>query len=174
MAIVSVAIILSFHLKNQPTEAEKRISLPVGLVFWVLSIACLVVGCENYVKTVTKYSRRTALVQSGFRTQIVSATRLSSSRLADLSFTPLLTWTHSGIYNCCVCHCRSVYSFPGYQCKEMITCPSRIKGPLNEIHSQKLVIIYGFYLYYEGILSRPTSVQLQEMCSSNARFSKMK
>jgi len=71
MAIVSVAIIVSFHLKNQPTKAEKRIALPVGLVFWVLSIACLVVGCENYIKTVTKYSRRTALVQSGFRTQLV-------------------------------------------------------------------------------------------------------
>lgn len=43
----------------------------------------------------------------------------------------LLSWhrTHSGIYNCCVCHCRSVYSFLGYQCKEMIVCPSRIKGP---------------------------------------------
>lgn len=91
MAIVSVAIIISFHLKNQPTKAEKRISLPVGLVFWVLSIACLVIGCENYVKTVTKYSRRTALVQSGFRTQIVSATRLSGSRLADLSVAPQLT-----------------------------------------------------------------------------------
>lgn len=84
MAIVSVAIIISFHLKNQPTKAEKRIALPVGLVFWVLSIACLVIGCENYVKTVTKYSRRSALVQSGFRTQLVSATRLSGSTLADL------------------------------------------------------------------------------------------
>lgn len=91
MAIVSVAIIISFHLKNQPTNAEKRIALPVGLVFWVLSIACLVIGCENYVKTVTKYSRRTALVQSGFRTQLVSATRLSGSSLADLCFAPQLT-----------------------------------------------------------------------------------
>lgn len=92
MAIVSVAIIISFHLKNQPTKAEKRIALPVGLVFWVLSIACLVIGCENYVKTVTKYSRRTALVQSGFRTQLVSATRHSGSRLADSWFAPQLTW----------------------------------------------------------------------------------
>lgn len=91
MAIVSVAIIISFHLKNQPTKAEKRISLPVGIVFWVLSIACLVIGCENYVKTATKYSRRTALVQSGFRTQIVSATGLSSSRLAISFFAPQLT-----------------------------------------------------------------------------------
>lgn len=92
MAIVSVAIIISFHLKNQPTKAEKRIALPVGLVFWILSIACLVIGCENYVKTVTKYSRRTALVQSGFRTQLVSATRLSGSRLADLWFARQLIW----------------------------------------------------------------------------------
>lgn len=129
MAIVSVAIIISFHLKNQPTKAEKRIALPVGLVFWVLSIACLVVGCENYVKTVTKYSKRTALVQSGFRTQLVSATRLSGSGLADLWFTPQLTLNvHSGIHNCCVCHCRSVYPFPGYQCQKIIIRTSRIKG----------------------------------------------
>lgn len=91
MAIVSVAIILSFHLKKQPTKAEKRIALPVGLVFWVLSIACLVVGCENYVKTVTKYSRRTALVQSGFRTQIVSCERVLRLKTGCFMLGPKLT-----------------------------------------------------------------------------------
>lgn len=156
MAIVSVAIIVSFHLKNQPTKAEKRIALPVGLVFWVLSIACLVVGCENYIKTVTKYSRRTALVQSGFRTQLVSANRLPGSSLADLWFAPQLTWdVHSGIHNCCVCHCRSVYSFPGYQCQKMIIRTSRIRGSRsyfqNEILFQKLVNIYEFYSFLSAL-----------------------
>lgn len=72
MSVVSVAIVMSFHLKSQPTSIEKRIALPVGLLFWLLSIACLASGIANYVKTVTKYSRRQALVQSGWKTQVVS------------------------------------------------------------------------------------------------------
>lgn len=71
MSIVSVAIIISFHLKSEPTSIEKRIALPVGLIFWLLSLACLGSGLANYVKTVTKYSRRQALVQSGWKTQVV-------------------------------------------------------------------------------------------------------
>ncbi|KAL8672396.1 MAG: hypothetical protein Q9168_003135 [Polycauliona sp. 1 TL-2023] len=71
MAIVSVAIMISFHLKSQPTDIERRLALPVGLVFWLLSFACLANGFANYVKTVTKYGRRRALVQSGWKTQIV-------------------------------------------------------------------------------------------------------
>ena len=72
MAVVSVAIVISFHLKSQPTSIEKRIALPVGLIFWLLSIACLASGLANYVSTVKKYSRRQALVQSGWKTQVVS------------------------------------------------------------------------------------------------------
>ena len=72
MSVVSVAIVISFHLKSQPTSIEKRIALPVGLIFWFLSIACLASGLANYVKTVTKYARRQALVQSGWKTQVVS------------------------------------------------------------------------------------------------------
>ncbi|KAF6229267.1 hypothetical protein HO133_007383 [Letharia lupina] len=71
MSVVSVAIVISFHLKSQPTSIEKRIALPVGLIFWFLSVACLASGFANYVKTVTKYSRRQALVQSGWKTQVV-------------------------------------------------------------------------------------------------------
>lgn len=77
MSIVSVAIVISFHLKSQPTSVEQRIALPFGLVFWLLSLACLASGLANYVKTVTKYSRRQALVQSGWKTQVVSSTSLS-------------------------------------------------------------------------------------------------
>ena len=71
MSVVSAAIILSFHLKSQPTSVERRIALPVGLVFWVLSLACLVSGFGNYLKTVRKYAQRRALVQSGWKTQVV-------------------------------------------------------------------------------------------------------
>ncbi len=71
MSVVSVAIIMSFHLKSQPTSIEKRIALPVGLVFWLLSLACLASGLANYVKAIRKYARRQALVQSGWKTQVV-------------------------------------------------------------------------------------------------------
>jgi len=71
MSIVSVAITISFHLKSQPTETEKRVALPFGIIFWLLSLACLASGLSNYIKTVAKYSRRQALVQSGWKTQVV-------------------------------------------------------------------------------------------------------
>lgn len=35
MAIVSIAILLSFHLKLQPSALEKRFALPLGIIFWV-------------------------------------------------------------------------------------------------------------------------------------------
>lgn len=71
MAIVSIAILISFHLHNQPSKLERRIALPFGLLFWCLAVACLVSGLNNYIKTVNRYSRRQALVQSGWGTQVV-------------------------------------------------------------------------------------------------------
>ncbi|KAF2472142.1 uncharacterized protein BDR25DRAFT_333549 [Lindgomyces ingoldianus] len=71
MAIVSVAIVMSFHLKSKPGDIEKRIALPVGIVFWLLAVACLMSGLANYIRTVTRYSRRAALVQAGWKTQVV-------------------------------------------------------------------------------------------------------
>jgi hypothetical protein len=81
MSIVSVAIIISFHLKNQPTELELHMALPLGIVFWALGAACLAVGFGNYIKTVTKYSRRIALVQTGWKTQVVSLIPFPPSHL---------------------------------------------------------------------------------------------
>jgi uncharacterized membrane protein YidH (DUF202 family) len=71
LAVVSVAILINFHLKNQPTPLEKRVSFPLGIAFWILSLACLVNGFSNYIRTVAKYARRMALVQSGIKTQVV-------------------------------------------------------------------------------------------------------
>lgn len=71
MAIVAMAIILSFHLKNEPSPLERHMALPLGIVFWALSLVCLCAGLANYLKTVQKYSRRTAVVQSGTKTQFV-------------------------------------------------------------------------------------------------------
>lgn len=71
LAIVAVAIFINFHLKNQPSSLEQNMSRPLGIIFWVLSLACLVSGMANYMKTVTKYAGRRALVQSGIKTQVI-------------------------------------------------------------------------------------------------------
>ncbi|ORY13496.1 hypothetical protein BCR34DRAFT_480935 [Clohesyomyces aquaticus] len=71
MAIVSVAIVMSFHLKSKPGDIEKKIALPVGIIFWLLAVACLISGLANYIRTVSRYSRRAALVQAGWKTQVV-------------------------------------------------------------------------------------------------------
>ena len=49
MAIVSSAIVLSFHLKSQPSEVELKMAKPLGVVFWALSVACLLLGVMNYI-----------------------------------------------------------------------------------------------------------------------------
>lgn len=71
MSVVACAIVISFHIRNPPTNLERRMAMPLGLVFWVSSLACLLSGFANYIKAVTKYSRREALVQSGWKTQSV-------------------------------------------------------------------------------------------------------
>ncbi|KAK0715720.1 hypothetical protein B0H67DRAFT_490207, partial [Lasiosphaeris hirsuta] len=73
MAIVSVAIVLSFHLRQTASDIELRLAMPLGGIFWVLSVACLGVGVSNYINTVNKYSRRAAIVQTGWKTQIIMA-----------------------------------------------------------------------------------------------------
>lgn len=49
MAVVAVAIVLSFHLKNQPTALELRMAQPLGILFWLLSVLTLFVGVANYI-----------------------------------------------------------------------------------------------------------------------------
>ncbi|OIW32092.1 hypothetical protein CONLIGDRAFT_629783 [Coniochaeta ligniaria NRRL 30616] len=78
MAVVSVAIVLSFHLKTKASDIELRMAKPLGAIFWALSVACLLVGCANYIRTVNRYSTRAALVQTGWKTQsIIGAIALS-------------------------------------------------------------------------------------------------
>jgi len=71
MAIVSVAIIISFHLRREPSRLELRMALPFGIIFWFLSLACLLSGVFNYYHTVMQYSKRSAIVQSGWKTEMV-------------------------------------------------------------------------------------------------------
>ncbi|KAI0447593.1 hypothetical protein F4803DRAFT_546110 [Xylaria telfairii] len=71
MSVVAVAIAVSFHLRSAPTALEQKIAKPLGLIFWLLSVACLAVGLGNYIKTVNKYSRKVAIVQSGWPTQFL-------------------------------------------------------------------------------------------------------
>lgn len=102
MAIVSVAITVSFHIKGTPSDLERRVAKPLGGIFWVLSVVTLVLGVGNYISkltlfwerlreslhgcwvsnyiffalffigTVNMYGKRAAIVQSGWRTQVVS------------------------------------------------------------------------------------------------------
>lgn len=51
MAVVSVAITLSFHLKSEPTHLELRMAKPLGGIFWVLSVLMLLAGMGNYIST---------------------------------------------------------------------------------------------------------------------------
>jgi uncharacterized membrane protein YidH (DUF202 family) len=71
LAVVSIAILINFHLKHRPSKLEEKVSLPLGMVFWFLALASLVSGFANYVRTVAKYARRDALVQSGIKTQVI-------------------------------------------------------------------------------------------------------
>lgn len=71
LAIVSAAILVSFHLANKPSTLERHLALPLGILFWVLSLAVLACGVANYVITVEKYARKKALVQTGWKTQSV-------------------------------------------------------------------------------------------------------
>ncbi|KMQ41088.1 protein of unknown function DUF202 [Trichophyton rubrum] len=71
LSIVSSAIVLSFHLRAQPTALERNYALPLGILFWVLSIGTIISGVANYIHTLAKYSRRAALVQSGWKTQVI-------------------------------------------------------------------------------------------------------
>ncbi|KAL3454330.1 hypothetical protein BJX65DRAFT_351 [Aspergillus insuetus] len=70
LGIVSIALIISFHFQSAPSALERRMSLPMGIIFWVLALVSLVNGLANYIITVKKYSRKAALVQSGWKTQV--------------------------------------------------------------------------------------------------------
>ena len=72
LSVVSVAVLINFHLKHPPPALEKKVSLPLGLIFWVLALTALATGFANYVRTVAKYARKDALVQSGIKTQVIS------------------------------------------------------------------------------------------------------
>lgn len=84
MAVVAVAILISFHLKHRPSDIEKRLSMPFGIIFWLLAMSCLIAGLNNYIKTVNRYANRRALVQSGIGTQVVSAIFLFQLRILSV------------------------------------------------------------------------------------------
>ncbi|KAI2628366.1 hypothetical protein GGS21DRAFT_240473 [Xylaria nigripes] len=71
MAVVAMAIGLSFNIRSPPSAIERKIAKPLGLIFWLLAVACLIAGLGNYIKTINKFSRKMAIVQSGWRTQFV-------------------------------------------------------------------------------------------------------
>ncbi|KAL3471124.1 hypothetical protein BJX99DRAFT_263570 [Aspergillus californicus] len=80
LGVVSIALIISFHFQtgsqssSHPSDLERRMALPMGIIFWVLSLVCLGNGLANYILTVKKYSAKAALVQSGWKTQVTFLT----------------------------------------------------------------------------------------------------
>ncbi len=91
MTVVACAIVISFHIRNPPTKLERHMAIPLGLVFWVSALACLLSGFANYIKAVTKYSRREALVQSGWKTQSVRVL-LHNSKHQSSAMTAVCEW----------------------------------------------------------------------------------
>lgn len=74
MAVVSVAMTLSFQLNQQPSKLERQIAKPLGIAFWLLSVVTLFMGLGNRIEaTVNKYGQKAAIVQTGWKTQLVSA-----------------------------------------------------------------------------------------------------
>jgi hypothetical protein len=130
MSVVSIAIVISFHIKNEPTPLELRMALPLGIIFWALAIACLALGFGNYIKTVTKYSRRMALVQTGWKTQVVRINpSLPVPHLLSLKlWIDILSLLCCGYadqlfidfyYHCCFDN-RSMFAFPIYKFAEKL------------------------------------------------------
>lgn len=112
MAVVSVAIVISFHLKHPPSKFERQMALPLGLVFWLLALACLAAGFGNYIKAVTKYSRREALVQSGWKTQTVRCDFVSSCAGRSTLKSLCLGFHRRGPFHRHVLHTLLVYQRP--------------------------------------------------------------
>ncbi|RDA96252.1 hypothetical protein CP533_1764 [Ophiocordyceps camponoti-saundersi (nom. inval.)] len=73
MTVVAVAMTVSFQLNQEPSQLERRIAKPLGIAFWLLSLVTLFMGLGNYIMTVNKYGQKAAIVQTGWRTQLVLA-----------------------------------------------------------------------------------------------------
>ncbi|KAI5801565.1 hypothetical protein DFH27DRAFT_61627 [Peziza echinospora] len=94
LAILSIAITMSFHLQTPPTKLEAKVALPLGLVFWALALLTLATGLGNYLGTIEKYRKKSAVVQAGWKTQTVGFFYVSR------------VWGVCGLIVCvCVCGC---------------------------------------------------------------------
>ncbi|KAK8105997.1 hypothetical protein PG999_009356 [Apiospora kogelbergensis] len=81
MAIVSVAIVVSFHLRSQPTALELRIAKPLGIIFWILAFACLL---GRYRTNRVDYPDCEPLVYKNGSSQTVVITLTSSQQVMSL------------------------------------------------------------------------------------------
>ncbi|PFH58387.1 hypothetical protein XA68_13728 [Ophiocordyceps unilateralis] len=81
MRVATRAITAPTRGPSSPTSAslptwpqlERRIAKPLGITFWLLSVVTLFLGLGNYITTVNKYGQKAAIVQTGWRTQLVLA-----------------------------------------------------------------------------------------------------
>ncbi|TQS36833.1 hypothetical protein Golomagni_02707 [Golovinomyces magnicellulatus] len=82
MAILSMALVISFSFEAPRFHVKPRLSQSLGLTFWGMSVICLGLGLGTYLKAVTKLSQSAVIVQSGWKTKFVS--RLISAVLLQL------------------------------------------------------------------------------------------
>lgn len=73
MAILSMALVISFSFETPRFHVKPRLSQSLGLTFWCLGVICLCLGLGTYLKTVTKFSHSAVIVQSGWKTQFTLA-----------------------------------------------------------------------------------------------------
>jgi hypothetical protein len=159
MSIVAVAILISFHLKAEASPLEKRIALPFGLVFWCLAIACLAAGLNNYIKTVSRYSRRQALVQSGTGTQLVRIGRLQCTDVAVL-FLPgggADEVTMSGIHGCGDGDCCRLCAVFVDECEEQQITIENFLAAHNIVLYNAMVSRFLPTANFRGLNAIPTS-----------------
>jgi hypothetical protein len=134
MAVVAVAILVSFHLKHQPTAIELKVAGPLGLIFWILALACLGSGLHNYVKTVNHYSTRQAIVQSGLGTQLVCWSSTTVFQLQRLILS-------AGLHRDCVCDCRCVYFVHIDRVREMTVHLGFVTTPSLMQHGHETLVV---------------------------------
>lgn len=71
LGIVSLAFLTSFHLSHVPNEVERRLAIPVSVVFVILSLSTQALGIFTYFRTLKQYTERRIFVQHGRKTDFL-------------------------------------------------------------------------------------------------------
>ncbi|RPA75453.1 hypothetical protein BJ508DRAFT_230110 [Ascobolus immersus RN42] len=86
--VLGVAVMLSFHFKQEPTEVERRMAFPLGMIFWVLSFLSILAAAAQYFTNVMGYARQKASLGRG---RLVKAIRVVLSLVVVCVFGTCIT-----------------------------------------------------------------------------------